>query len=334
MMTRIMRLITRSISLLLGFMSGALLSAEPLRIAVSVLPLESVVEAIGGDAVEVRSLQREGDSCSVFEPRPSAVAWLSEASVFMRTGVAYETVLLHKIEDRFSDLKIVDLRRPGASDGHAVTCTDPSHDHGHHDEHAHHDHHDHNEHEHGAPDHHAHADHGHDHHDHAHSESGDTHLWLDPLELIRIADLMAGVILEERPELGPQVESNLASFKARARQLDADIRAELAPYAGRSFLIYHPALSLFAAQYGLQQVSIHGSTELGPRGLSERIKEAQAEGVRSIFVQPQESRRQAEIIASALEAELVEIDPMGREWEATLRSVTAALVASFEREAQ
>lgn len=313
MMTRIMRLITPSISLLLGLWLGTHLSAEPLRIAVSVLPLESVVEAVGGDAVEVRSLQREGDSCSVFEPRPSAVAWLSEASVLMRTGVAYETVLLHKIEDRFSDLKIVDLRRPGASDGHAVTCTDPSHDHGADNQHDHHDH---------------------GHADHAHSESGDTHLWLDPLELIRIADLVAGVILEERPELGPQVEANLTLFKARARQLDADIRAELAPYSGRSFLIYHPALSLYSEQYGLQQVSIHGSTELGPRGLSERIQEARDEGVRSIFIQPQESRRQAEIIASALDAELVEIDPMGREWEATLRSVTAALVASFEREAR
>ena len=49
--------------------------ADSLQVGVSVLPLEALVESIGGDVVEVKSLQEAGDSCSIFEPRPSAIRW-------------------------------------------------------------------------------------------------------------------------------------------------------------------------------------------------------------------------------------------------------------------
>ena len=294
--------------------------AEPLRIGVSVLPLESVVEVIGGDLVEARSLQREGDSCSVFEPRPSAVAWLATAEVFLRTGVAYENVLMHKIEDRFPRLRVLDLRRSTSMNAaspstpvHACASHhDHDHDHGHdHDHDRGHDH-----------------DHDHDHgHDHGHAESGDSHLWLDPGELTRVARMVAEVIIEKRPSAREAVEANLRAFEARAGALDEAIEAALAPYAGRRFMIYHAALTVYAERYGLEQISILGSTEPGPRALAERIEEARAEGIRAIFVQPQEDRRQAEIVGAALGARLVEIDPMGRDWEANLSAVTAAMVA-------
>lgn len=295
---------------------ATVLGAEPLRFGVSVLPLESVVEAIGGDLVEARSLQREGDSCSVFEPRPSAVAWLATAEVFLRTGVAYENALMHKIEDRFPRLMVVDLRRSAHSahdDAHSAPACSADHDHAAHD----------HDHDHAAHDH----DHDHDHdHVHAHRESGDSHLWLDPREVVRVARMVAEMIVEKRPLAREEVEANLRAFEERAVALDEAIEAALAPYAGRSFMIYHAALTVYAERYGLEQISILGSLEPGPRALAERIEVARAEGIEAIFVQPQEDRRQAEIVASALGARLVEIDPMGRDWEANLRAVTAAMV--------
>jgi zinc transport system substrate-binding protein len=302
--------------ILLTFNAGA----ETLRIGVSVLPLESVVEAIGGDAVEARSLQREGDSCSVFEPRPSAVAWLAEAEVYLRTGVAYETVLMHKIEDRFPTLEVVDLRQsashPSVEAVHDHSGQVCSGDHAHHDQH--------------VDDAHDHAHHDHD-HAHVHLESDESHLWLDPVELARVGRMVAAVIIEKRPHLRETVEANLRAYLGRAEALEKEIAVALEAHHGRSFMIYHAALSLYAERYGLRQISILGSGGSGPRALAERIEEARAEGIGAILVQPQEDQRQAAIVAAALEATLVEIDPMQRDWEANLRDITSALVRVFEQ---
>src|SRR6056300_229058 len=95
---------------LTAFLACASLAVASLRIGVSVLPLEPLVQAVGGDAVEVRSLQREGDSCSVFEPRPSSVAWLAEADVFFRVGAGFESSILRKVESQFPGVQVLDLR--------------------------------------------------------------------------------------------------------------------------------------------------------------------------------------------------------------------------------
>lgn len=342
--------------LLLG--CGITVSGAPLKIAVSVLPLETVVEAIGGESVEAHSLQREGDSCSVFEPRPSSVAWLAGAEAFLRTGVDYETVLMHKIEDRFPNLKIVDLRPsvaveevgtsighvhgPGCVHGHEGAPDTESDTYDPVDEHSHEGHNHHDDHVHDGD--HAHDhDHHHDHdHSHghfpdlldAHVHSGDSHLWLDPVDLVRIGELIAEVIVDLRPELADQVAANLKAFRERAAGLDAEISAALAPYRGRPFMIYHPALTLYAERYGLEQLSILGATEPGPRGLAERMEAARAEGIRHILVQPQENRRQAEIVAAAIDASLMEVDPMARDWETNLRDITAAMLEVFAKDAR
>ena len=46
-------------------------------------------------------------------------------------------------------------------------------------------------------------------------------------------------------------ESNADALIADLHELDAAIRAQLAPYAGRAFFINHPALGHFAERYGL-----------------------------------------------------------------------------------
>jgi zinc transport system substrate-binding protein len=63
--------------------------------------------------------------------------------------------------------------------------------------------------------------------------------------------------------------------------------------------------------------------------LHARIAEAREAGVRVIFIQPQESRRQAEIIAAAIGARLVEIDPMGADWEASLLHIGESIAAAL-----
>lgn len=291
---------------LTALFSGVALSldAAPVRVGVSVLPLESVVEAIGGDRVEVLSLQREGDSCSVFEPRPSVVSWLSRADVFFRTGAVYETVVMEKVRSQFAGLEVIDLRD-------SVDLLQAE----------------------GAGQ-----------HRHSHGEgepcpvcsgqSGvetDPHIWLDPLRMKAMTDRMTEVLARIDPEGAAGYRERSRQYKQAIDALDTTLAGRLEPYSGRGFFIYHPALQYFADRYDLKQVSIAGGHhEPSVRELHGRIREAREQGIKTVFVQPQENRKHAAIVAEAVGAELVEIDPMARDWLAALRDIGEKLALSFE----
>ena len=91
---------------------------------------------------------------------------------------------------------------------------------------------------------------------------------------------------------------------------DSIIRKTLQqPGTAQSFMIYHPALSYFARDYGLQQISI----------------EEGGKDVRIIFIQPEFDRRNAEIIARETGTGIVPINPLSYNWEAEMLTVAQAL---------
>lgn len=97
---------------LLLLAAGALLPAhaEPVRVAVSVLPQLEIVERIGGERIQVEALLEQGDSCGVFEARPGRLAWLARADVFFRIGVDFETTMVPRIRESMPRVRVVDLR--------------------------------------------------------------------------------------------------------------------------------------------------------------------------------------------------------------------------------
>ncbi|MGC9450072.1 MAG: metal ABC transporter solute-binding protein, Zn/Mn family [Oceanipulchritudo sp.] len=288
---------------LLFLCSTSFLYAAPLRVGVSVLPMESIVGAIGGEQVEVQSLQREGDSCSVFEPRPSVVSWLAGAGLFLRIGAGYESVIMEKLQSQFPDLRIRDLREAAA--------VLPLHGHNHD---------------------------GHDHADcgacsgHAGGET-DPHLWLDPVRVAQMGGFIANELAGLRPGEAALFQQNQKDLQERANALDERLVRLLGPYRGRAFYIYHPALGYFAGRYGLRQVAISGAGQApSVKELHRLVARAREDRVRTIFVQPQESRKHAEIVADAVGAEIVEIDPMEPDWEKNILQIGEALANSFVRE--
>ena len=66
-------------------------------IIVSVPPLASIVESIGGDKVSVSILRPPGSDPHRFEPPPSQVAQLGNAQVLFLVGMPFEKRLLEKL---------------------------------------------------------------------------------------------------------------------------------------------------------------------------------------------------------------------------------------------
>jgi zinc transport system substrate-binding protein len=159
----------------------------------------------------------------------------------------------------------------------------------------------------------------------------DPHVWVAPSAVRVIARNLEAALADLLPSHRPELAANLAAFEHDIDLLDAELRQKLAPYAGRRFLVVHPAWSRFARDYGLEQMSIEEEAkEPSPMQLARRIEEARAAGIRTVFVQPQVSRKEAEMVASQLGGRVAILDPLAKDWPANLRAVAKALAAAFQ----
>jgi zinc transport system substrate-binding protein len=72
-----------------------------------------------------------------------------------------------------------------------------------------------------------------------------------------------------------------------------------------------------------------GHKEPDAKRLGDVIAAARAEGARAIFVQPQSSHRMAELLASEIDAKVVSIDPLARDWLGNLRQAAGKIAAAL-----
>jgi zinc transport system substrate-binding protein len=153
---------------------------------------------------------------------------------------------------------------------------------------------------------------------------GDPHIWLSPRIVRSFVPRIAAALIDLFPVHVDEIRKREQEFLAEIDRLDADIRSSFAG-AGKRFYVFHPAWGSFARDYDLEEVPIEiDNKEPDPRQLAELIRRAQEEKVRIIFVQPQFSKRSAQLIAEEIGARIVVIDPLARDWEANLRQVAAA----------
>jgi zinc transport system substrate-binding protein len=154
----------------------------------------------------------------------------------------------------------------------------------------------------------------------------DPHLWTSPQVMRRVAAEVAAALGSLLPEQAEQIAQNLQQFEADVAELDTLIRATLEDMTNRTFYVFHPAWSYFAAEYGLEQVAIeHRGSEPSPEALAQLIDRARSEGVHVIFVQPQFSRRSADLVAREIGGVVIALDPLDVDWLNNLQAVARSL---------
>jgi zinc transport system substrate-binding protein len=160
----------------------------------------------------------------------------------------------------------------------------------------------------------------------------DPHAWLAPRSARRMARRLASGLAGKLPDEADRIRERERALEAEITALDDEIRARLLPYRDRAFVSLHADWGVFAGAYGLRELTVErGHREPDAAALAETIFLARREGIRVVFVQPQYSRESAEVVAESIDARVVSIDPLARDWPGTLRAMTDALVASFAR---
>lgn len=80
-------------------------------------------------------------------------------------------------------------------------------------------------------------------------------------------------------------------------------------------MIYHPALSYFARDYNLIQVSIEeDGKEPTPAHLKELINTCRDKEIKIIFIQPEFDKKNAEVISQEVKGKIVPINPLSFDW--------------------
>nr|WP_051261117.1 zinc ABC transporter substrate-binding protein [Desulfovibrio inopinatus] len=274
-------------------------SGAPLDVMVSILPQEYVVKKIGKALVTVHVLLPPGASPATYEPKPAQMAALSASRIFVAQGVPFESAWLPRLEASNPNLIVVHAD--------AGIKKMPMTRHDHHDEMGE-----------------GHQDDGeHEVHHHAESADGmvlDPHIWLSP-ELMRTqAATIAQALQTADPAHKDEYAANLAAFDKEITALQKKLHTIL-PKNGL-FMVFHPSWGYFAREFGLQQIPIENEgKEPSPKALALLIKRAREKNVHVVFVQPQFSRKSAELIASQIPARVIVIDPLAADWEKNLQFV-------------
>ena len=147
------------------------------------------------------------------------------------------------------------------------------------------------------------------------SSEGETnsHIWLDPLRAVQMAENLAEGLIQTFPADEPVITRNLNSLTDRLRALNEELTAGLSQLPRKDIVTFHEAFPYFAAAYGLHVVAVVNrepgetltSYQLGV--LAEEIKKL---GNPPLFVEPQYEDLSARVLAEETGSRVWSLDPI------------------------
>jgi zinc transport system substrate-binding protein len=152
-------------------------------------------------------------------------------------------------------------------------------------------------------------------HDHGEPQSGDPHIWLDP---VLVRDILLPRIVDFLAELAP---SEASAMQDRANLLadsltvlDQEIRDLLSQATHRRFVATHDAWAYFCDRYELESLGSlyeRPGHEPSARGLADLIEAARGASLTAVLTEPQLAATAARALAEEIGAEIVVVDPLG-----------------------
>jgi len=247
-------------------------------ISVSIIPQQYFIEQLAGGLAEVNVMIPPGASPATYEPTVSQLGKLNRSAVYMRIGyVGFEQSWMEKITSVNPGMKIVDL-----SEGVEIIGEE--------------------------------AGDGGDHHGPAHYGT-DPHIWMSTINARIIARNIHKELLLLFPGEKEYLQARFDLFSHSLDSLHLAIGSRLEGIENRTFMIYHPALTYYARDYALEQLSleIEGKSP-SPMHLKEMTDLARVNHISKILIQSQFDRKNAEILARETGSEIIQFDPLDLQW--------------------
>jgi zinc transport system substrate-binding protein len=265
------------------------------NVAVSIIPQQEFVKAIGGDKVTTLLMVEPGNSPHMYEPKASQMKELSKANIYFLIGVEFEKAWIQRFQTQNQNMQLVDSTKG--------IKKIPMQGHDEHEEDADHEEH---EHEHG---------------------SLDPHVWTSPTNIRIIGKNIYDALVRIDPTNKQYYKKNFDTFNAKLYKINNQIVTILKDVPKDSvFMVFHPAWGYFAKEYNLKQLPIEVSgKEPKPKELMNLMQTAKKEKVHAIFTQPEFSDKSAKIMAQELHLKVIKVSPLQKAWDKQLVKIAKSI---------
>lgn len=257
------------------------------QIMVSIEPLKGLVDIITCNDFIINTIVPLGEGPETYAPTPSTIAKIEESEFVFLTGpLEFERELIGDNKQKNRNLHNI-------SSGTDLISS----------EHAHH-----------------HAEEGHSHH-----HGTDPHIWLSVRELQTVVNNITDVIMAAYPDSTKYAERGVALID-KLKECDAAMTDAFAESGAQAFAIYHPALSYYARDYGLEQIAIEDEgKEPNLARLKSSIDRAKSLNINKILYQREYPVSVVENFATELGATPEMFDPLSSDIVAELCRITTLL---------
>lgn len=269
-----------------------LFAVDKLNVVVSVIPQIYFVKKIGGDTVNVSAMVPDGRSPETYEPLPTQMKIIKNADIYIGVGMEFEKVWSDRFKGANPNLKIIDLSANLKL--REITHSDGESSH--------------------------------------HHRKYDPHIWLSVAlakdEAKQICQILSGL----SPKNAEKYNENLQKFLNEINQLDASVKQIFAmPNAQKSFVVYHPAFSYLAAEYGLDEIALEAD---GKSPKTKRMMKIQniikQKNIEVVYIQPQFSKKRVLALANDLKLRVLELNPLAEDWEKNILFIAKTIATQGE----
>lgn len=281
----------RIVSILLFACVIGFAATPELTVSVPLAPYAKIVNKVAGDLVDVVTLVPKNANPHTFEPKPDILKKFSGVSLYFGDGSGLDNAWRPRFLGVNPDVKVVDI-----SEGVSFIAEEHFHEEAHGEK---------------------------------HGEELDPHLWNSPRTAILLAsNVCRALVAADAPHAGTY-RANLEKFSKELSELDvwfADALREL-PEERRTFIVFHPSYGYLARDYGLKQIAVEmNGKEPKPRDMRNLVTAAKKNHVKTVFVQPQFSRRAAESLSREIGANILSIDPLAYDFDGELERFLNAIL--------
>lgn len=242
---------------------------DRLHIYTSIYPLQYIVGELAGDKAVTESVYPPGVDAHTYEPTSREITQLANGDAFVYIGAGMEG-FAETMADALNnqDISFIEI-------GQQETLFQDS---------------------------------KHDDHDHEDGQHGDLdpHIWLDPVRMIQVAELVTNELVELQPENKDVFLENLSTFTEKMTVLDEKFAATLEDNAHHEILVSHAAYGYWEQRYGIEQIPISGlssSDEPSQKELASIATLAKDKDIKYVIFEQAGSNRIATIIQEHIEAE-------------------------------
>ncbi len=276
----------------------------PITVAVTILPQKQFVERIAGEHARIIVLVPPGASPHTHEPTPKQLEDISQASVYVKvgSGIEFERAWMNKLSGINPRMLVVD-----SSTGIQLIS-------GYHEDDE------------------ADAVPGTQYHTSEEGAGSDPHIWLSPKNAkIMVENTYQGLARAD-PEHKTVFRAKTDAYLKELDALDAEISREISQKQVHAIMVYHPAWSYFARDYGLLQIPVEtDSKDPSPKGIENLIRQAKEGNITVVFASPEYSTKGAEVIAKEIGGSVVLVSPLEEDFLGNIRHVASAFTGGVNR---